>query len=184
MILASGSPRRRELLSLLGLKFEVRTMADVDESYPNNMPAEQVPEYLAGMKCDAQRPYMSARDLVITADTLVINKGVALGKPSTPEQARDMLHDLSGRVHHVITGVAVATSEVKYVSSAITEVEFAMLSDEEIDDYVCQYNPLDKAGAYGIQEWIGCIGVKRINGSFYNVMGLPLHILYTMLKKF
>lgn len=184
VVLASASPRRRELLAQLGVEFEVRPLKGVDESYPDDLPSEEVARYIAEKKCAAYMPHLAPDELVITADTVVVSCGSVLGKPADENQARAMLHELSGHAHTVVTGVAVATSERIVVRKAVTEVEFAPLSDVEIDYYVERYSPMDKAGAYGIQEWIGCMGVRRINGSYYNVMGLPLHVLYTMLKEF
>ena len=123
-------------------------------------------------------------EMVITADTVVVSHGMVLGKPADEEQARRMLRELSGHTHRVVTGVSVATKDKMIVRKAVTDVEFAELTDDEIEYYVTRYRPMDKAGAYGIQEWIGCVGVRRIDGSYYNVMGLPLHVLYTMLKEF
>lgn len=184
VILASGSPRRRELLAMLGVNFEVRPLKDADESYPDSLPAEDVPLYLARKKGEAACVSMQQDELVITADTVVVCDGKVLGKPSSPADARRMLKSLSGKAHTVVTGVCVATRERVESAAAFTTVEFAELSEQEIDFYVGRFRPLDKAGAYGIQEWIGCIGVKHISGSFYNVMGLPLHLLYTLLRRF
>lgn len=183
VVLASGSPRRRELLGMLGVVFEVCSV-DVDETYPPHLEAEQVAPYLSELKA---RHYCSCMmqpgQLVITADTVVIAQGQVLGKPHSPEEARRMLHLLSGRTHQVMTGVSVATSEgFRHTFKATTQVTFAELSNEEIDFYIERYRPMDKAGAYGIQEWIGCIGISGIQGSYYNVMGLPLHRLYTTLR--
>ncbi len=181
LVLASGSPRRRELLAMLGVDFSVELPRECDESYPSTMPAEEVPEFLARKKAEAFASSASGEYLAVTSDTVVILDGKVLGKPMDEADAVHMLKNLSGRVHRVVTGVAL-TDGVRTVSSrAVTEVEFAVLTDGEIAYYVDRYRPLDKAGAYGIQEWIGCIGVKRIEGSFYNVMGLPLHIIYNML---
>ena len=181
LVLASGSPRRRELLAMLGVDFSVELPRECDESYPSTMPAEEVPEFLARKKAEAFASSASGEYLAVTSDTVVILDGKVLGKPMDEADAVHMLKNLSGRVHRVVTGVAL-TDGVRTVSSrAVTEVEFAVLTDGEIAYYVDRYRPLAKAGAYGIQEWIGCIGVKRIEGSFYNVMGLPLHIIYNML---
>jgi len=185
IILASGSPRRRELLAMLGVEFTVATSIDIVESYPESLPAAEVAPFLSRLKADAYRRRIGEGELMITADTVVISsEGEVMGKPSSEEDARKMLHALSGRTHKVITGVCVFTKERIEQISAVTEVEFARLTDDEIDSYVAVCRPLDKAGAYGIQEWIGAIGVKEIRGSFYNVMGLPLHRLYTLLKSF
>lgn len=181
VILGSGSPRRKELLAMLDIDFEVRSAGDVDESYPADLPAEEVPLYLARKKSNAFLSGLRENELVITADTVVICDNNVLGKPADTEEAFRMLKMLSGRKHAVVTGITVATREIQISDTAITEVEFAPLSDETIREYIGRYRPLDKAGAYGIQEWIGAVAVKGINGSFYNVMGLPLHLLTTLL---
>ncbi len=184
VLLASNSPRRRELLGDLGVKFSVCVIPDIDESYPEELPAMDVAAYISKVKADAYEKLITASQLIITADTVVICDGEVLGKPSDKADAVSMLKRLSGKVHYVVTGVTITTATRKETFSVVSEVEFAELEDGEIDYYVENYSPLDKAGAYGIQEWIGCMGVKRISGSFYNVMGLPLQRLYTELKKF
>lgn len=184
VVLASASPRRRELLSLLGIDFAVRPLEGVDESYPHALNPIDVPLYLAEKKCRFAVPDLAENELIITADTVVICEEKVLGKPHDSAEATAMLKMLSGRTHTVATGIAVATKERTATSRALTEVTFAKLSKEEIDFYIDRYRPFDKAGSYGIQEWIGCIGISHINGSFYNVMGLPLHILYTLLRTF
>lgn len=184
ILLASASPRRRELLTMLGLKFTIATGKDVDESYDESMPADEVAQYLSLKKADAYRCDLADNQLLITADTVVINDGKILGKPADRQEAIAMIKSLSGHQHKVVTGVTISTTARQSSFSAETLVEFAQLTDQEIEHYVDTYKPMDKAGAYGIQEWIGCIGVKSINGSFYNVMGLPLHRLYTELKEF
>lgn len=183
VILGSGSPRRKELLAMLDIDFEVRSAGDVDESYPADLPAEEVPLYLARKKSNAFLSGLRENELVITADTVVICDNNVLGKPTETEEAFRMLKMLSGRKHAVVTGITVATREIQIPDTAITEVEFAPLSDETIREYIGRYRPMDKAGAYGIQEWIGAVAVKGINGSFYNVMGLPLHLLTTLLLR-
>lgn len=183
VILGSGSPRRKELLAMLDIDFEVRSAGDVDESYPADLPAEKVPLYLARKKSNAFLSGLRENELVITADTVVICDNNVLGKPTDTEEAFRMLKMLSGRKHAVVTGITVATREIQISDTAITEVEFAPLSDDTIREYIGRYRPLDKAGAYGIQEWIGAVAVKGINGSFYNVMGLPLHLLTTLLLR-
>lgn len=183
VILGSGSPRRKELLAMLDIDFEVRSAGDVDESYPADLPAEEVPLYLARKKSNAFLSGLRENELVITADTVVISDNNVLGKPADTEEAFRMLKMLSGRKHAVVTGITVATREIQISDTAITEVEFAPLSDDTIREYIVRYRPLDKAGAYGIQEWIGAVAVKGINGSFYNVMGLPLHLLTTLLLR-
>ena len=183
VILGSGSPRRKELLAMLDIDFEVRSAGDVDESYPADLPAEEVPLYLARKKSNAFLSWLRENELVITADTVVICDSNVLGKPADTDEAFRMLKMLSGRKHTVVTGLTVATREIQISDTAITEVEFAPLSDETIREYIDRYRPLDKAGAYGIQEWIGAVAIKGINGSFYNVMGLPLHLLTTLLLR-
>lgn len=185
VILASGSPRRNELLKALDVEFTVKVKSGISESYPATLPAEEVPEFLAREKAHAYLDDIAPDELVITADTVVIDHGgVILGKPHDTVEARDMLHRLSGHRHKVVTGVCLLTGDGKTRSfSTQTTVEFASLTSEEIDYYVERYRPLDKAGAYGIQEWIGCAAIKEINGSFYNVMGLPVQRLYEELKR-
>lgn len=183
ILLASHSPRRRELLGMLGIDFDIADIIEVDESYPDDMQAESVAEYLSAKKGKAYLQAITPDTIIITADTVVIVDGVILGKPSSEERAKEMLKMLSGKSHKVITGVTVSTS-VKSVSfSAETKVTFDNLTDEEIDYYINKYRPYDKAGAYGIQEWIGAVGIKGIDGSFYNVMGLPVHKLYKHLSE-
>ncbi len=184
IILASGSPRRRELLSQLGLDFEVKSAGDVDETFAPDTPADEVAGMLARRKgqCYRQR-CMKPDEVGITADTVVVVDGKVFGKPVDATDAVRMLRTLSGRVHSVVTGVNIEWAGGSMCRSAHTSVEFAELTDAEIAYYVERYRPMDKAGAYGIQEWIGCIGVKHISGSYYNVMGLPLHLLYTMLRQ-
>ena len=184
ILLASASPRRRELLTMLGLNFTIATGKDVDESYDESMPADEVAQYLSLKKADAYRCDLADNQLLITADTVVINDGKILGKPADRQEAIAMIKSLSGHQHKVVTGVTISTTARQSSFSVETLVEFARLTDHEIEHYVDTYKPMDKAGAYCIQEWIGCIGVKNINGSFYNVMGLPLHRLYTELKEF
>lgn len=184
VILASNSPRRRELLADLGIDFQVKTLKGVDESYPHDLPVLEIAEYISRKKAHAYKSQMSADQLIITADTVVILGDEVLGKPADDADARRMLRELSGKTHKVVTGVTIATTCNIKSFSAVTDVEFAPLSDEDINYYVDHYRLLDKAGAYGIQEWIGCMGVRHISGSFYNVMGLPLHRLYSELNQF
>ncbi len=185
VVLASGSPRRSELLKALDVEFTVRVKRGIRESYPATLPAEEVPAFLAREKAQAYIGDMAADELVITADTVVIDHGgVILGKPHDTDEARAMLHSLSGHRHKVVTGVCLLTADKPARTfSALTTVEFAQLTDDDIDYYVNRYRPLDKAGAYGIQEWIGCAAIKEINGSFYNVMGLPVQRLFEELKR-
>lgn len=184
IVLASNSPRRKELLAGLGLEFVVRVPKDVEETYPAGTPISDVPLHIARLKADASRATMGADDLVITADTIVACDGRVLGKPTDLDCARQMLRSLSGRTHKVLTGVCITTAERQRAFTTETDVTFAQLTDEEIDYYVERYRPLDKAGAYGIQEWIGYVGVAAINGSFFNVMGLPVQRLYRELQLF
>ncbi len=184
ILLASASPRRKELLGMLGVEFSVAKGMDVDESYPDTISIDEVASYISKKKSDAYRKTISAGELVITADTVVINNDCVLGKPADADEAMGMLQSLSGHEHKVITGVTIATVDRQVSFSVETVVEFGHLEDVEIREYVEYFKPMDKAGAYGIQEWIGCIGVKSIRGSYYNVMGLPLHRLYTELKQF
>lgn len=182
IILASNSPRRRELLAGLGLDFEVRTLPGIDESYPDSLEGSHIPLYIARMKAEAYRTYLHKDELMITADTIVWLDRRVLGKPRDEAEAVQMLRDMSGRTHEVYTGVCLTTSARQRSFTVGTRVRFAQLSDEEIQYYVSHFHPLDKAGAYGVQEWIGYVGVEYIEGSYYNVMGLPMQRLYQELK--
>lgn len=184
IILASKSPRRRELLQMLRIPFTTVTMSDISEEYPEEMPPEEVPQYLSEVKADAYLRKSCDNELVITADTLVICDNRIMGKPKDVEEAIQMLLFLSDKTHHVVTGVTIATKNQRTSFTTVTEVRFATVTEEEARFYVDNFRPLDKAGAYGIQEWIGAIAVEYINGSFYNVMGLPVHRLYKELKLF
>lgn len=183
IILASNSPRRKELLAGLGVAYEVRTLPDVDESYPPELKGADIPQYISVEKANAYRAMLQPDELMITADTIVWIEGRVLGKPAGREEAMQMLRDMSGRTHEVFTGVCLTTTEWQRSFSAQTEVRFAELSEEEIAYYVDNYRPLDKAGAYGVQEWIGFIGVENIAGSYFNIMGLPVQRLYRELLK-
>lgn len=178
VILASNSPRRKELLAGLGVDYEVRTLPDVDESYPDTLQGADIPLYIAKEKADAYVAMMQPGELMITADTIVWLDGRVLGKPADREDAMRMLRDLSGRTHEVFTGVCITTTDWQRSFAAQTEVRFAALSEDEIAYYVDAFRPMDKAGAYGVQEWIGFIGVENISGSYYNIMGLPVQKLY------
>ena len=182
IILASNSPRRRELLSGLGLEFEVRTLQGIDESYPGNLVDEDIPKHISAQKAAAYLPTLADDELLITADTIVYLDRKVLGKPKDADTAKEMLRQLSGKTHEVITGVTIATKDRQKTFAVTSQVTFANLTDEEIDYYIVNYHPFDKAGAYGIQEWIGYIGVTRLEGSYFNVMGLPIQRLYTELK--
>ncbi|MFI3306108.1 MAG: Maf family nucleotide pyrophosphatase [Rikenellaceae bacterium] len=173
LILASQSPRRRELLSAAG--FEFRTInIDVEERYPQTLAPECVAEYLSKLKSAGYTDQLQEREILITADTVVLLGGKVLGKPTCLEAAKEMLAELSGAEHIVVTGVTMRSTVGEVTFSATTKVHFAQLSDGQIEHYVDNYKPLDKAGSYGIQEWIGYVGIERIDGSFYNVMGLPI----------
>ncbi len=183
LILASNSPRRKELLAGLGVPFEVRVLQDIDEHYPENLPVNEVARYIAKEKADAYRRIVAPDELIITADTVVIVGDEILGKPMDEADAVRMLRLLSGRTHQVTTGVCLLTAEKERCFDVTTDVTFKTLTDEEIHYYVNRYRPFDKAGAYGIQEWIGYIGVTGLNGSYYNVMGLPVQRIYQELTK-
>lgn len=183
VILASGSPRRRELMAGLGVNYEVRILPDVDESYPDTLQGEEIPLYIAKEKADAYIPMMQPDELIITADTIVWLDGKVLGKPRDREDALQMLRTMSGRTHEVFTGVCITTTDWQRSFTAQTEVRFATLSEDEIIYYVDNFKPMDKAGAYGVQEWIGFIGVENISGSYYNIMGPPVKKLYRELLK-
>ncbi len=182
IVLGSNSPRRRELLNDMGLTFRVEAIKGIDESYPASLPVEEIPVYLARIKAEGHP--LQPHELLITADTIVVLDEQVLGKPEGEADAHRMLRSLSGRAHRVISGVCVTTAERTESFSDTSIVHFAELTDEEIDYYIKHYRPLDKAGAYGIQEWIGNIGISGISGDFYNVMGLPTRKLYQLLKSF
>lgn len=182
IILASASPRRRELLSGLGIEFETHCLPGIDESYPDTTPANEVAGYISQKKAAAYKKLIQPDQLIITADTIVVSDNRILGKPHSRENAVEMLHFLSGKTHHVITGVTILTIDKQKTFAVSTDVKFADISDEEVNYYIDQYQPMDKAGAYGIQEWIGFIAVESINGSYFNVMGLPIQRLYQELK--
>lgn len=183
LLLASGSPRRRELLASLDTDIHIVKLHDVDESYPDSLKAEQVAEYIACKKRDAyDTSLLNDNDVLVTADTVVILDGKVLGKPHDAIEATKMLRAMSGKSHTVVTGVALTNSKNSVSFSTRTQVHFDHLTDEQISCYIERYKPFDKAGAYGIQEWIGYIGIKGIDGCYYNVMGLPLHDLYSKLS--
>ncbi|MDR2679933.1 MAG: Maf-like protein [Tannerella sp.] len=184
IILASNSPRRRELLKGLDIDFEVRVIPDIDETHPSDIPSDEIPVWLSRKKADAYLSTISRDELVITADTVVVLDNDVLEKPADREEAIQMLKRLSGRKHRVITAVTLTTADRRKEFSVTSTVDFAELTTEEIEYYVDKYKPFDKAGAYGIQEWIGYTGVRGIEGSFYNVMGLPIQRLYRELKNF
>ena len=184
IVLASNSPRRKELLAGLDVDFEVRVISGIDESYPADLPTRDIAAYIARKKAAAYLPTMAPDELVITADTIVVLGNEVMGKPHDEADARRMLHELSGQTHQVITGVTLTTRERQTGFSVVTDVTFRQLTDEEVDYYVTRYRPMDKAGAYGIQEWIGHIGVTALQGSYFNVMGLPVQRIYEALKRF
>ena len=200
IILASNSPRRRELLAGLDVNFEVKVLNGIDESYPDDLDAYQVAEFIAQKKAEAYRSLLNdeassaEENLILTADTVVIapaadeqndqeGKGIILGKPKTADDAVRMLRMLGGKTHHVVTGVCLTTKEEQRHFSVTTEVSFKELTDWEINYYISHYRPFDKAGAYGIQEWIGYIGCTGLNGSYFNVMGLPVQRIYEEMLK-
>ena len=200
IILASNSPRRRELLAGLDVNFEVKVLNGIDESYSDDLDAYQVAEFIAQKKAEAYRSLLNEEEssaeesLILTADTVVIapaadeqndqeGKGIILGKPKTADDAVRMLRMLSGKTHHVVTGVCLTTKDGQRHFSVTTEVSFKELTDWEINYYISHYRPFDKAGAYGIQEWIGYIGCTGLNGSYFNVMGLPVQRIYEEMLK-
>ena len=184
IILASNSPRRRELLGGLGFPFEIKVLPDIEESYPDDLPVSQIVEYISTEKAAAYRELMADNDLIITADTVVIACDEVMGKPVDVDDARRMLRKLSGVTHQVTTGVCLTTKTRQHHFSVTTDVTFKPLTDEEINYYIKVYKPFDKAGAYGIQEWIGYVGVTSIHGSYFNVMGLPVQRIYNELATF
>jgi len=182
IILASNSPRRRELLAGLGIDFDIRVLPDIDEHYPTTLPVADIAQYIAAKKADAYVQTMADNELVITADTIVVVDAEVMGKPRNEADAHRMLSTISGRTHQVITGVCLTTKTLQRQFSVTTDVTFKSLTNEEISHYITHYQPYDKAGAYGIQEWIGYIGVTGLNGSYFNVMGLPVQRIYTELS--
>ncbi len=184
IVLASNSPRRKELLGGLGVPFEVRVIQGIDESFPEGLSAEQIPQCIAEKKAEAYLASLAEDELLITADTIVWLDGRVMGKPHDAAEAREMLGALAGKTHQVVTGVTVSTTQKRETFASVSDVRFAALTDDEIAYYVEKFRPFDKAGAYGIQEWIGYVGVEGIKGSFYNVMGLPIQRLYSVLKTF
>jgi septum formation protein len=181
--LASRSPRRRQLMEQLGIPFEVMILPDREETFPPELKGKDVARYISAQKADFVKASLKPDDLVITADTIVCQNEEILGKPADEAEAEHMLRQLSGNTHTVYTGVALTALNYQASCVAETVVTFSTLSEEEINWYIAHYKPLDKAGAYGIQEWIGLVAVERIDGSFFNVMGLPVHTLYEALKR-
>ncbi|GET26360.1 Maf-like protein [Prolixibacter sp. NT017] len=182
IILASKSPRRRQLLADLDIDF-VTEIHEVDEVFPEGLPMEEIPQYLARLKAEPFVETLKENELVITSDTIVYVEGEVLGKPADYDEAVEMMNKLSGRRHEVVTGVCLTSKDKQVSFASVTDVFFKSLSRDEIDYYITHYKPYDKAGAYGIQEWIGYIGIERIEGSYFNVMGLPVQHLYEELRK-
>ena len=182
IILASGSPRRQNFFKELHLNFEIR-LKEVDEVYPENLKKSEITDYLANLKSKPFENELQENDLLITSDTIVWHNNTALGKPKSYEEAFEMLKSLSDKKHQVITSISIKNKHFQKIINDTTEVYFKELSDEEINYYIKNYKPYDKAGAYGIQEWIGKIGIYKIEGSYFNVMGLPVHKLYKELLK-
>lgn len=183
ILLASNSPRRRELLGGLGVEYEVVSLPEIDESYPPTLQGVEIPTYIAARKAEAYSQWMKDDTLLITADTIVWLDGKVYGKPADAQDACKMLRELSGKTHTVITGMALTTCNKQRTFAVESYVTFAQLDEDEIEYYVSKYKPFDKAGAYGIQEWIGYIGVTALEGSYFNVMGLPVQRLYQELKQ-
>ncbi len=184
VLLASNSPRREELLRGIDIDFEVKVLPDIDESYPDNIPSEEIAEFVAIKKAKPYAASLHEDELLLTADTIVLLEDTVLGKPANKKEAKQMLRQLSGKTHRVITGVCLTSTKKQTSFSATSDVEFGKLTDQEIEYYVERYSPMDKAGAYGVQEWIGYVAVKQINGSYYNIMGLPIQRVYRELIKF
>lgn len=184
IVLASNSPRRKELLQRMGVNFKVRTLFGIDESYPDSLRGEDIVCYISRNKAKAYQSSMAPNELLITADTIVYVDGEVMGKPKNAEQAKEMLHKLSGKTHQVITGVTIVTAKRTENFGVTSQVKFTNITEEEINFYVDNYLPFDKAGAYGIQEWIGIVAVEEIKGSYFNVVGLPVQRLYQKLKTF
>lgn len=184
IILATKSPRRQHLMKEAGFSFEVSHLHEVEENYPENLNKFEIPIYLAELKSDAYPDKLEEQDLLITADTIVWLNGRVINKPNGREDAISILRSLSGNMHEVITGVCIRNSHEKLCFHSQSEVFFRKLKEEEILYYVDHFKPFDKAGAYGIQEWVGYIGISKIQGSFFNVMGLPIQLLYQKLEEF
>ncbi|RUA07870.1 MAG: septum formation protein Maf [Flavobacteriia bacterium] len=183
IILASGSPRRQKFLKDLGLKFEIR-LKEVEEHYPDDLNKTEITDFLAKIKAKPFTKKLKKDEILITSDTIVWLKDKAIGKPGSPDEAKKMLRELSGNMHEVITSVALTDKVHQVIINDITKVYFKALSNDEIDYYLENYKPYDKAGSYGIQEWIGFIGIEKIEGSYFNVMGFPIHKFYQALLEF
>lgn len=182
ILLASNSPRRKELLKELGFDFEVVSV-DCDEVYPDHLKVDQIAGYLSELKSDAFRP-LKEGELIITADTIVSINDEILGKPIDELHAKEMLQKLSGKTHQVYTGITLKTLTKTITKTDVAHVEFDTINDEELNFYIKKYKPFDKAGSYGVQEWLGMSKIKNIQGSFYTIMGLPTHLIYSLLKEF
>lgn len=182
IILGSKSPRRQQLVQEIGLPVELR-IQEVDEVYPNDLPLDKIPEYLSELKAQPLLKELQDDEILLTSDTIVLLNGKVLGKPKDEKDAKAMIRQLSTNTHDVITGFHLTSKSKSHTASSITKVTFSELTEEEISHYVDTFKPLDKAGSYGIQEWIGYIGVKGIEGCYYNVMGLPVSAIYQVLKK-
>ena len=182
IILASKSPRRQALIGELGIPFEVR-LKEVDEIYPDDLNIYEVPEFLANLKSAPLKDELNSGEVLLTSDTVVLFENSIIGKPKNENESFEMISALAGNMHEVVTGVSLTSTEKHISFSSLTKVYFSPLTDDEIWHYIKTFNPMDKAGSYGIQEWIGYIGVRKIEGCYYNVMGLPLHDVYAMLKK-
>lgn len=183
IILASGSPRRQSFFEEMGIPFEIR-LKPVKEVYPPQLKRAEITDFLAELKAEAFKEELGPSDILVTSDTIVWHKGAALGKPDDPAQAMEMLRSLSDSTHEVITSVCFSTSEKRKTVNCTTKVRFCKLSKEEISYYIHEFRPFDKAGAYGIQEWIGLVGIDHIEGSYFNVVGLPTHLVYEALLEF
>ena len=184
ILLASNSPRREELLRGIDIDFKIKVLPDIDETYPNDLPIEKVAEFVAIKKASSYINHLKEDELMITADTVVLLDGKIYGKPTNKEDAKEMVHDLADNTHCVISGVCLTSTSKQTSFSVVSEVEFSPLTNKEIDYYIEHYSPFDKAGSYGVQEWIGYIAVKHINGSYFNIMGLPIQRLYRELINF
>lgn len=184
IILASNSPRRRMLLNYICNDFELAPSREVDETYPAELPSDEVAPFLSRKKAEAYRDLLTDDNLIITADTVVILDGKILGKPANGDEAMQMLGRLNGRSHSVITGVTLMSKEKTKTFAVLSKVTFDNMTTDELLDYISEYRPFDKAGSYGVQEWIGARGIKHIEGCYYNIMGLPLNALYNELKTF
>ncbi len=182
LILASGSPRRQHFLKELKLDFEIR-LKEIDENYPSNLKEEEITDYLAELKAQPFIKELKQDDILITADTIVWLDGKAIGKPKNHEEAKNMLTNLSGKTHKVISSFCLTTVNKQIIKSDTTFVKFSKLTEIEIEYYIKNYHPFDKAGSYGIQEWIGYIGIEKIEGSYFNVMGFPIHKFYHEMLK-